>query len=370
VNAHPVRVLFDTEIFGNEVHGGISRYFAQLARHLPAHGVFPRILAPVTFNHYLDPRISPGVIGFRVPDCLRNRYTGYVARRILMMTDRVARSLFTFDILHQTYYRRDSNLTQARVVTVHDMIPELFPAFFTKGNPHAGKREACEAAALVIAISECTKRDLLKLYPELDLDIEVIPHAVDVEYFRSRARGYDDGTILFVGRRSAYKDFQVFAKATASILADQPNLRVLCVGGGPFKSDEVVPFVEQGVASRVCQRAVHDEELPTLYRRARAFVFSSRYEGFGLPILEAFASDCPVVLANASSFPEVAAEAAEYFVPGNVDSLLESLRKVVADAPYREQLRARGRRRLSAFSWDRSAALTAAAYRRVLGEKS
>jgi glycosyltransferase involved in cell wall biosynthesis len=244
------------------------------------------------------------------------------------------------------------------------MIPELFPHYFTAGNPHTGKHDACKSASAIFAISERTKRDLLDLYPDLDGQrVVVTPLAVDTNFFRANARGEDDSSLLFVGSRHTYKNFSVFAEAAAILLSEDPSLRVVCVGGGPLLPDEIAPFRARNVDSRISQRNASDSELAGYYRRARAFVFPSLYEGFGLPILEAFACACPVVLSNASCFPEVAGDAGEYFDPTSADSLLEALRRVLGDAQYRAELRRRGTLRLSDFTWDETARRTANIYR-------
>jgi len=246
------------------------------------------------------------------------------------------------------------------------MIPEILAADFPQGNPHEGKHDACARATVVISISECTRRDLLAIYGDLDLEVVVVPHGVDAERFRAESLAAEDNTILFVGSRSGYKDFGTFAVSTARLLAEAPNLWIVCIGGGALRSEELAPFVALGVQRRVVQCAASDEDLPGFYRRALAFVFPSRYEGFGLPILEAFACRCPVILSRASCFPEIADDAAEYFEPGNAEGLLEALRRVVFDPSRRRALRRLGALRLQNYTWNRSAELTAAVYRRAI----
>lgn len=357
-----LRVLFDTEIFGQQLHGGISRYYAELIRHLPHHGVEPVLIAPLTFNQHLMPLQTPGFVGVRAPGALRNRHTVRAVHHFLRLADEVSSRVLKYSLLHHTYYNRRLDVQVPQVTTVVDMIPERFPELFPGGNPHGAKESAARASRLVFTISECTRRDLLAFYPQLEARVVVTHLAVDQDFFRSRARGEEDGTILFVGDRGGYKNFATFARAAARLLAERPELRVLCVGGSPLQEHERVPFEEQGVSARLERRTATDEELPSIYRRATAFVFPSKYEGFGLPILEAFASGCPVVLSNASCFPEVADDAASYFDPSSSDELLETLRRVTCDSAYRSELRRRGGNRVNDFTWDRTAERTSAAY--------
>jgi glycosyltransferase involved in cell wall biosynthesis len=361
-------VLFDSEIFSLQVYGGISRYVVELLKHLPNHGVRPLLIAPITFNHHLAETRPRGFYGAALPSRSRNRYTKRLARTILRLSDELTSRMAPFDVLHRTYYGRRFTHVPRRVTTVVDMIPEMFPEMYPAGTPHRGKAVAVTEAALVLCISHRTKQDLQRLMPGLRAPIRVVHLAVDAEFFAERA-GRDAGedrTLLFVGDRGGYKNFDTFANASARLLVERPDLRVVVVGGGPLSSGELAPFVERGNERRVHQRSATDAELPALYRGAVVFVFPSHYEGFGLPILEAFASGCPVALSNASCFPEIADEAGLYFDPHNADSLLEVLRRVTSDAGLRSELRARGAARLREFSWDRTAQQTAAAYREVV----
>jgi glycosyltransferase involved in cell wall biosynthesis len=111
---------------------------------------------------------------------------------------------------------------------------------------------------------------------------------------------------------------------------------------------------------------VRDVELPSLYRKSKAFVFPSRYEGFGLPILESFAAGCPAVISRASCFPEIADDAAEYFNPDSSDELYDVLSRIVIDKQRRKELRDRGFQRLTRFSWERTAELTRDGYMKIL----
>ena len=121
-----------------------------------------------------------------------------------------------------------------------------------------------------------------------------------------------------------------------------------------------------GIAERVTFVAADDDRLAVLYRSADVFVFPSRYEGFGLPTLEAMASGTPVILPSTSSHPEVGGDAGIYFSPGNSEELAERLAQITQDPTLREELQVRGISRAASFTWQRTAALTAQVYRSVL----
>jgi glycosyltransferase involved in cell wall biosynthesis len=111
---------------------------------------------------------------------------------------------------------------------------------------------------------------------------------------------------------------------------------------------------------------VNDAILAQLYQKALAFVFPSLYEGFGLPILEAFSCGCPVALSDSSSFPEVAKEAAIYFDPHIKSSMEEAILKIIHDEKLRDVLRRRGYEALKDFSWKKTAEKTLSLYKSIL----
>ena len=116
---------------------------------------------------------------------------------------------------------------------------------------------------------------------------------------------------------------------------------------------------------RVHQANVSDSTLPRIYREAELFVFPSEYEGFGIPLLEAFASGCPVAASCASCFPEVGGEAIEYFDPASIDEISHALDRVLTSPARASTLRALGAERVKLFPWTRTAEKTAEAYRRL-----
>ena len=119
-----------------------------------------------------------------------------------------------------------------------------------------------------------------------------------------------------------------------------------------------------GLEGAVSSRFVSDNQLAYLYQHALCFVFPSLYEGFGIPVLEAFASGCPVLLSNASCFPEVGGDAALYFDPYNPEEMAKTIENVVSDSNLRTQMIQRGHERVKAFSWDKTAAQTAEFYKK------
>jgi glycosyltransferase involved in cell wall biosynthesis len=229
------------------------------------------------------------------------------------------------------------------------------------------KRRYVENADHVICVSEATKRDLLEVYGPIKAPISVVHHGVDPRFTVGEARlpDWPDRYLLMVGNRSQYKDADVLFRAFARLSSDHGDLDLVCLGGGAFTEMELVRLQRLGIADRCHQFGLPDELMPAAYSNATVFVFPSRFEGFGLPALEAMACGVPTVLAEATSLPEVGADAALYFPVGDDLGLSRVLADVLASEAVRFELRERGLRRVKDFTWSRSAEATANVYRDV-----
>ena len=174
-----------------------------------------------------------------------------------------------------------------------------------------------------------------------------------------------DRYVLYVGERKGYKNFLPWLSAIRSIFNLDPNLKIVCTGS-PFTASEQKLFAKWNISDRLVHVAANDAQMASLYRHALCFVFPSHYEGFGIPILEAFANNCPVCLSDASCFPEVAGDAAMYFAPHDAQSMYDTLREVITNATLRDELRQRGAERIKEFSLKKMVQQTCDVYRKVL----
>jgi len=145
-----------------------------------------------------------------------------------------------------------------------------------------------------------------------------------------------------------------------------PDLHLLFVGGGELSSSEHRALHDLGIADRTIQVSLPDSAMASAYGNALMCVFPSRFEGFGLPALEAMACGTPTVLARGTSLPEVGGTAAAYFEPGNADELAAVMEALIDDESLRDSHREAGIIRAREFSWRRAAEETAAVYRQVL----
>lgn len=239
----------------------------------------------------------------------------------------------------------------ASVVTLHDLHFERDAAVMGLADRLTFKAvvpRAARRAAHVIAVSERTKRDAIELYGLDAAKITVTPHGVDPAFSPGDGAG---GYVLFVGAVQARKDPLAAADAAAAV-------GLPLVVAGPEKEPELAAELRRRGAD--VRGWVDVPALAELYRGAAAFVLPSRFEGFGIPALEAMASGVPVVLSGDPALREVAGDAGVYADDGDVAG---ALRRALAD---RERLAAAGVERARAFSWRRTAELTAGVYRQVL----
>jgi glycosyltransferase involved in cell wall biosynthesis len=378
-----VNVLIDDQIFLLQRRGGISRYFVELLREFHSADLGVKAVTPyglVRNEHLID--AFPGTyrgVPHRLDRPARRLARASVPRRLVatgvrMMSRRHRKTGPLVDLVHHTYYGADARQPPPgvkRVCTVVDMIPELMPDAFPSGNPHRDKRHFVMEADGVICISETTRRDMERCYGELAKPVAVIHLGVGPE-FGAAFGGVPPLAwpyVLFVGQRAGYKNADVLLRAWPDVVRALPDLRLVMVGGGAFSRSESALVTELGIQESVVRREASDAELPTLYAGARAFVFPSRYEGFGLPVLEALAAGTPAVLSDTDCLREVGGAATSYFDPDDPRGLAQTLITLLTDEDVRHGLVAAGRSRAAEFSWRRTAEQTAAFYRRVMEER-
>lgn len=365
-------VAYDHEIFSSQQFGGIARYFCEVSARVPQHeGWRSTVVAPVHFNEYLAAS-KVRHLGYYVPKRIGR------AGRLYRAVNAVVGPLFlraaSADIVHRTYYTARPRPARGRlVVTVYDMIYEMFPQYFPKDDPtRERKRRSVEAADHVICISHSTADDLMRL-------LDVPPGKISVTHLgptelRSNlavpaaadgrgARPY----FLFVGYRGGYKNFARLLAAYGASPRLQRDFDLLAFGGGEFAADERAQMSELKLRpDAVRQQFGTDAALARAYVGAQAFIYPSEYEGFGLPPLEAMNCGCPVACSNTSSIPEVVGAAGEYFDPTSVDAIRAALERLASDQERRQALIAAGTEQHQRFSWDRCTEETLVAYRAVL----
>lgn len=366
-----MKILYDHQIFSSQTYGGISRYFYELFRefaNIPEVQYEMPLL--VSNNHYISDKKFVNYINLLSNQQFRGktRFFYYLNKTNTILKLKQQK----FDVFHPTYYDPYFLKYLAGkpfILTVHDMIHEKFSDMFspTDKTTHQ-KRLLVEKATKIIAISQSTKKDLIELFGTDESKIEVVYHGNSMFPKSNITLGYQipKKFLLFVGSRGAYKNFERFIKSISEVLIEDKELFVLCTGGGKFSKNEIEQFKKLGITKQVLQYNLDDDSLAYFYKNALMFIFPSLYEGFGIPILESFACECPLLCSDVSSFPEVAGEAACYFNPYSEESIKDAVCRVLDDTNLRKDLIAKGRERLKEFSWQQTAEQTKKIYENVL----
>jgi glycosyltransferase involved in cell wall biosynthesis len=355
-----LKVLYDHQIFSFQKIGGISRYFCEIMKHLPRDITYDN--SGVYSNNLYIQADFKGLYRefFQSREFKGKRSLISFPNKIDSVTKCIKED---YDVFHPTYY--DPYFLKINkkpfVLTVHDMAHEKFPDFLKNDPARQYKKQLIYKADHIVAISEYTKKDLLHFYNKLNPDnISVIYHGNSLSSNEKNVIPKLDRYLLFTGGRAEYKNFVSLINAISSLLIKY-NIILICTGS-PFTIRELEHFRAKAISDRVFHRYVSDEELYTLYSNAIAFIFPSFYEGFGLPILEAFAASCPVVMSSATCFPEIGGDAALYFDALSIDEMTKSVEKIITDLSLRKVLIEKGRERLKLFNWSKSAILTAEVY--------
>ena len=260
------------------------------------------------------------------------------------------------DVVHYPFTIRVPTVEAPTVVTLHDLqhldLPQLFSRAeraFRSVYYHRSAR-AAERVVVPSAFVRASAVDRLGLDPAR---VQVIPHGIDHSRF-SPADVEREPFLLYPARAWPHKNHGRLFEAFARLRRERPELRLVLTGGGHQAT------APDGVDVR---GQVSLDELVSLYRRAAALVFPSRYEGFGQPVLEAMACGCPVACSDLPALVEVAGDAARTFAPADVDAIVAALRDVLADpGTYRE----RGLARAAGFTWEHAAAQYEDVYRALL----
>jgi len=366
-----MKILYDHQTFTIQQYGGISRYFYELISrtNIDFEGKLSCLLSN---NTYLTSDKKKWTNTF----FSKKDFSGKIKLMNIVNESHSLSNIkkYNFDLFHPTYYSKyflESIGDKPFVITFYDMIHEKFSSDFNElklnKNIFYIKRLLIEKAKRVISISEQTKKDIIELYniPGDNIDVVYLGNSlININFNTTRL--FDKDYILFVGNRGTYKNFFRFVKSIRKLLIIY-DLHLVCAGGGEFTKDEILFLKTLEINNRVTFRRIqNDNELANYYTNALFFSFPSLYEGFGIPVLEAFASKTPLLLSNSGSLPEVAAYAGDYFNPTDENSIYQATENLINDSNRRNKLIELGTERLTNFSWDKTFVETMKVYQKAL----
>lgn len=364
-------IAIDARVWRIEA-GGIARYVQSLVKELVAQDpgtTYTLIINKEDAKHVTLKAPNLKLLKVQIP-----QYSLAEQREFLHILNREA-----FDLVHFTNFNHPIGYKGKFVVTIHDLIMHLFPSgaqtkSLVRKLAYRLIMRHTKRAQRIIVPSEATSRDCQQLLGMKPSTLRVIPHGSPPEHPPltqaalqqvREALGIKGDFILFVSRWERYKGLDALLEAFALLHQTHPDITLVICGKPMPTSPDVSEMVALAKAADlpICTPGfVSDLELSALYQTASVYIHPSRYEGFGLMILEAFAAGAPVVTSNLSCLPEVAGDAATLVNPNNPAEITEAIREILDNPEKASAMRKAGKQRAKEYSWEKTAAETLAIY--------
>lgn len=349
--------------------GGIPRYLAELIGQFRANTSLG--VEPITPYRWIASRHLAEHDRRYTEVPLPRRVRLPVLRRLNARRLKAAAADGEPDIVHHTLYEPSAFSTwpgQRRVTTVYDFMLDRFPELMAPGDDHPARVTEClRRSDAVICISETTREDLLRFHPDFAKPVFAVPLGVSDLFFDPPPTvmpALPQRYVLFVGNRAAHKNIDVLLQAFAERAEHDHDLHLVLVGA--YLESESRRLCELGIEHRTHRLRVNDRQLPWVYRRADLLVYTTLWEGFGLPVVEAMASGCPAVIADVAALTEVGDGAVRVFGRDDPAGLAAHIEQVTGDATEAERMRRCGVERARRYTWRRTAELTAQVYKTVV----
>lgn len=340
-----MKIVFDGIIERLQANGGCTVYFKELLSNLDAE--HNDVL-------YLDYSYSKGAI---VTDLSEDIKVSLVdsTRFAERWRDVDLGNISTNSIFHSTHYRLAEQNVKT-VTTVHDFTYELYRKGPAKWMHSWQKFRAIRNSHFVICVSQNTANDLMRFCPIDPSKIRVVYNGVSNNYYPLEDTAHTN-EVVFIGARGWYKNFTLAVQT----LKYQPDLTLSIVGGGEL-SDKELQLLEATIPGRYeWLGRLSEMQLNKLYNRAHCLFYPSSYEGFGIPIIEAMRSGCPVIAVNVSSIPEVAGTAAILTQKADVESFNKAF-AILNSKQMRSDVIQKGFQQAARFSWEKCYQDTLAVY--------
>lgn len=341
---------------------GIQQYVRQLLaayamKNIPVTVITPRLPLPHLF-HFLGNIFSIDM------ETVFNHLPWYIPELKHLPQNSKVHFTHQCQALPLLYSRR---LRKLAVVTVHDLIPLVYPQgeSFLQRLLYRLSFTALRKSSHLIADSEHTKKDIVQYLHYPPEQISVIPLGVDLSK-RNNKRTYarKTATILYVGSEMPRKNLLILFKAFARVRKKVPEVKLIKIGipQWPGAREQLIALASSLQILDAVTFLDEVKDVRVYYKQATVCVLPSLYEGFGLPVLEAMASGCPVICSNRTSLPEVGGDAALYFDPNDEKKLTDVLLKILQSCKLQKQLQKKGFEQVKKFTWEKTAQATLAAY--------
>lgn len=361
-----MNIVLDNIVFSLQRAGGVSVYWYELLRRMERDGRSIQVIEhPHSASNIFRTKLNldpASIIEERKPPLWLSRYFPY---RVV----KGKQSLY-----HSSYYRQPQFATATNVVTVYDFTYELFRRGMPRWVHSMQKKTSVKAASGIICISESTKRDLLRFYPEIPESKVQVIYLGASEHYKPLGSGDqrllpsdfpDAPFVLFVGGRGSYKNFHLALESVAAL----PDYWFVSVGGGELKPSEGELSQKLLPGRHIHLPVVDNERLNLFYNCAHALLYPSSYEGFGIPIIEAMAAGCPVIAANVSAIPEACGDAGLLVDEIRPETFSDQILRL-ENTEFRSENIRKGYAQAGRFSWEACYQETIAFYEKVMQEES
>ncbi len=363
-----IKIFFDYRIFFLQKYGGISRYFNELSNYIENSA----IVAPININHYL--KNNKKSISFlnlkKIP-----RYTVKIIEKINDYSTDYYIDKIKPSITHLTYFQNKMKIKKrgAIIITVYDLIHEKFYESYGHTKMKKIKQNYIDNADFIICISENTQKDLIDIYDVDPSKTSVIYLGTNENLIKNESSLELDNKyihnryILFVGDRKRYKNFDLLLNAYANSRILKENFNLVCSGGGNFNKEEIKKILSLKLNfEKVINIQASDNELTNLYKNSSVFVFPSKYEGFGLPALEAMRNKCPTMLSDTQVFKEIFKNNTIYFDQNHFEDLKIKLEKLLFDEITKKKMILDAYEFSKKLSWENCAVQTKKIYEKFI----
>lgn len=363
-----MKIFYDYNVFYIQKVGGVSKYFIKIY-FIIRNFYKVRIIAPIHINDYLNEVQNKEIFTFIKLD-RQYKFTRSVSIFLNKFISKIYFNFFSPDIVHLTYFDKKIYFKKKCkiVITVYDLIHEIFENYYNFKYPRNFKQQYIDIADHIICISENTKKDLLKFYKIDQKKISVIKLGFDnsKKYLEIKDDYLSKPYLLYVGSRENYKNFKNFIMAYSFSEKLKKDFNIVCFGGGSLLEYEKILIQNLNInLSKIKYMSGTDLELNYLYKNAKAYICPSLYEGFGLTILEAMNMNCPIISSNAASLPEVGGDSIEYFDPYNVFEIKDKIEKIVYSETNILKQKKNFTENLQKFSWEVTAKETMHIYEKL-----